>query len=105
MNDWDQELDDDLKKRFELIAAPPWGDGVPVPPSPGVWRPYLLTAMTALENLHEMHGLCGILARSPTEMTIDQMTEGVRRMLFFKYHDLQLQTSMYWSMEQARSIA
>ena len=38
-------------------------------------------------------------------MTIDQMTEGVRRTLLLKYGDLPLETRKYWSLQQAKSIA
>jgi len=104
MNAWDQEIDVDVKERLERYKKPAWGKGVPIPPEHGVWRPYLHTHMSAAENLEELHGVVGLVTRLPHEMTIDQMTEAVRRILIFKYGEL-TDTEDYWDEKQARSIA
>lgn len=105
MNVWDQELDADCKRRLRVFALPAWGKGLPISPSPGVWRPYLLDHQSAQENLLEMHGMLGLTTRKPEEMTLDQMTEGVRRLLLLKHGELLTHTTHYWNEEQARSIA
>jgi len=103
MNNWDTEVDGDIKKRLAVHTLPKWGAGVKI--LRGHWKPYLLSHASASENLMEIHGMLGLVDRRREDMTIDQITEGVRRILMWKYGAMLNKTSNYWSEEQARSIA
>eukprot|EP00931_Biecheleriopsis_adriatica_P108139 TRINITY_DN82476_c0_g1_i1.p1 TRINITY_DN82476_c0_g1~~TRINITY_DN82476_c0_g1_i1.p1 ORF type:complete len:557 (-),score=60.71 TRINITY_DN82476_c0_g1_i1:41-1711(-) len=105
MNPCETELDADLKDRLKANMGPPWGRGLPCSPLPGEWRPYLFSFKDATENLEEIHGMLGITRRRKDELSLEQLTEGVRRVLVLKYGELLRATDRYWSQAQAASIA
>lgn len=124
----DEELDEDMRKTIQVYKDAqefPWGDGLcertevhrspqlpvglelelPDAPCPGSWRPYLYEEKTAVENLEEIHGALGLVRRRPRDITIDQLIEGVRRVLMMKYHMMLRTSKHYWSKQQAQTIA
>eukprot|EP00927_Polykrikos_kofoidii_P056170 TRINITY_DN50331_c0_g1_i1.p1 TRINITY_DN50331_c0_g1~~TRINITY_DN50331_c0_g1_i1.p1 ORF type:complete len:615 (-),score=40.82 TRINITY_DN50331_c0_g1_i1:41-1885(-) len=106
MNLCELDLDPELKRKFEeMTSRPKWGRGMPRSPPPGVWRQYLHAHMNPEENLTEIHSALGLVSRVPEQMTLDQITEGVRRVMKQKYFDLILATDRYWNEDQARTIA
>mmetsp|Transcript_48482 Transcript_48482/g.138573 ORF Transcript_48482/g.138573 Transcript_48482/m.138573 type:complete len:598 (+) Transcript_48482:57-1850(+) len=106
MNTCEEELDPDTEEQRRATASSPaWGRGLPRPPRPGIWRPFLHEFKGARENLEEVHGILGLDRRQAHELTLDQLTEGVRRTLVMKYAPLFLVTCRYWSRDEAESIA
>ncbi|CAE8680012.1 unnamed protein product, partial [Polarella glacialis] len=101
----EEKIDADLLARLLAGLRSGWGKGLPVDPCPGVWRPYLFGFKDASENLQEIRGILGITSRPADQMSIEQITEGVRRILILKYSHHLLVSSSYWSESQARSIA
>ncbi|CAE6957786.1 Eci1, partial [Symbiodinium sp. KB8] len=106
MNLPETELDEDLKHSFESMSSfPPWGRGLPLAPRPGEWRPYLFGFKDPWENLSEIRGLLGVTRRKMTKLTLEQLAEGVRRVLLLKHRKLVRVTDRYWNQEQATAIA
>lgn len=105
LNAPDECVDEDIVLGKSSWTMEPWGEGLPQEPTPGVWRPYLLSHHTAKANLSFAHMQAGLTERPPEEMTIDQLIEGVRRTLMFKYALLLHATKRYWSRDQCRVIA
>lgn len=105
MNPCDEKLDTEIKAKIEHFCDTGWGRGLPWPPPPGQWRPFLNSDMSATENMIDLHGILGLISRSWEEMTLEQIAEGVRRLMTSKYPELPLATKHYWSQSDATSIA
>jgi len=106
MNPFEEKVEEQLSEKYSSAGNKPlWGKGFSRSPPATVWRPYLLEQKSALENLREIHGLLGIVDRKQEELTMDQLIEGVRRILCLKYMELLQQSDEYWSHHQAKSIA
>lgn len=54
--------------------------------------------------MEELHGVLGLRGRSAREMTLEQLTEAVRRVMAFKYVQIPRVTKRYWSMDQAHDV-
>ncbi|CAE7356908.1 Eci1 [Symbiodinium natans] len=106
MNLPETDLDEELKHSLQATAAcPPWGRGLPMAPRAGEWRQYLFGYKDAWENLSEIRGLLGVTRRKMTKLTLEQLAEGVRRVLLTKHRKLVQVTDRYWNQEQATTIA
>lgn len=105
LNQYETVLDTDLRERlFSVSYRPRWGKGLCQYPLKGEWKKYLFGFKNAMENLNEIRNILGL--ETPAEcMSIEQVAEGVRRVLCMTHAGLPALTDKYWSQEQATTIA
>lgn len=91
-----------VQKKLALVGRPKWGSGLDKF-TLGEWRPYLPQGRDARETLQEMCSLLNIAG--PDKLGIENVVEGVRRMMMFQKWKLVESSDKYWTHSQAASIA